>query len=179
MGGSGTWPRASTSHRLVTWIVGPQADAAASEESLFEHLADKRRRRPRTGRSRRASASWPGCISASHSTASRRAASGGRESEQALDAPPLGTRWPISRAANTRVSFTTSRSPAAVLSASSALPARRASFACSRAPEPRRAARRGLLCDQILGQIEIEVRDEHRETLLPQPSWRGSCIQPA
>ena len=100
---------ASTAARPTAF--GRQPDAPAAEELLLEHLRHAARRPRPSNRTRAPGFSfWPGCISASHSTTPSRPAAGSDSSRHST-APPLGTRRPSRRAANTRVSLTTSRSP--------------------------------------------------------------------
>ena len=80
-------------------------------------------------------------------------------------APPLGARWPSSRAGNTRVLLTTSRSPAR----SSGREDRRCGDARprrssrDRQQQRERAARpTAAPARSARGQIEVEVADEHR-----------------
>ena len=86
---------------------------AAVKPALQDLALERRALALEHARASRASASGPGCTSASQSSApgtpsTSRPVPISRHST----APPLGTRRPMSRAGKTRVSFTTSRSPA-------------------------------------------------------------------
>ena len=161
-GGSGTCPSASTS---------ASRSAAPSGVNLSV-------RRPKKCRSRISAlivpagpsnltrapglSFWPGCTRASNSAAPSACRSIGGPSSRHSTAPPLGTRWPSRRAANTLVSFTTRRSPARNSDGRSPIlrslvsPVRRSSR-----QEARFASGRRVLRDRLVRQEEIEIRHQH------------------
>ena len=90
--------------------LGRRAARAAGRRNgapALRHGCERRARGPHLSNSMRLPgfSFCPGCTSACQSRAVLTL------EQQALDAPPLGSRWPISRAGNTRVSLATSRSP--------------------------------------------------------------------
>ena len=105
----------------------------------------------------------PGCTSACQCVSST------RSSSRHSTAPPDGSRRPISRAGNTRVSLATSRSPALSSCGSAAIVvSRQDRLARSTTSSRDVAARPRLLRDQRFGQLEVEVGDEHAGRACPR-----------
>ena len=178
------WPMRSIAARDVAAVRRSTAGSSAAVEVPRQDLAvQPRRRRVRRRRARPASASGPGCISASHSTSAPSAAPASTASQAGHStAPPLGTRWPSSRAGNTCVLFSDQQIAGAQV-------IRRAArtCVCSTRPvvaiehEQARAAarRRRLLRDQLIRQLEVEVGDVHPVIDVAQPHpWPSSCTRP-
>ena len=169
-GGSGTWPMRRRPRRRRRRL-GPQANRPPAVEPPLEDLcvqlcepSASRRARAKPG-SRSITCPpgfnfWPGVHQRFPVLVVGSAESAGIRRRRRS-----GTRWPSSRAGNTRVLLTTRRSPGAGSRRSCA------KRLCAMAPVSRsRASSRAalavggrLLGDQLSGQLEVEIGDVHPE----------------
>ena len=149
-------------YRPVTWNRRAAGGCAGARRIAVR--APRRRAlppRPRTGRSRRASASDPGA--SAHRTRPLRPRPPPAATATGTRPRRRWARWPVRRAAKPGCRSRPDRPRAAHFELNHSRMLDCAGVTVEH-QEARPAPRRGL-SNQILRQIEVEVRDEHRETL--------------
>ena len=160
----------------VVAVLAPEPDRSAAVKVLLEHLGPERRSPAPSNTTRAPGWSFcPGCMSASHRSPSM------RRTSRHSTAPPVGSRWPSSRAGKTLVLL--SDEQVALAEEVGQGRDRGVSDDGAGRPVENEQARRvpfgdGLLGDLFGRQMEVEQGHVHRDSVARQGATRRRSAPP-